>query len=89
VPLNEAVAERGPGEEVEGYGVFCAGLCGTGGWVRRCWGREGGRDIPRSQPLWDFLELFFRCVKIVLNSFVNHCPLSFVSHKVFDSPSIT
>jgi hypothetical protein len=37
------------------------------------------RDIPGSQPFWDFLELFFRCIKIVLGSFVSHSPIS-VSH---------
>jgi hypothetical protein len=79
----------GQGKKSRAIGCFvraCAGLeVGLGDAGE---GRVEG-DIPRSQPLWDFLELFFRCVKIVLNSFVNHCPLSFVSHKVFDSPSIT
>ena len=39
-------------------------------------GRRIERDVPGSQPLGDFLELFLRCVKIVLDSFVSHCPLS-------------
>lgn len=66
----------GQGKKSRAMGCFVRACAGLNIGLEDAGGGEWKGIIPGSQPLGDFLELFFRCVKIVLNSFVNHYPLS-------------
>jgi hypothetical protein len=63
--LDEAVAKCGPGKEIDGDGVLGARLGKT---VRKSVVFSSGFriDLPWSKPLWNFIELFFRSIEIVL-----------------------
>jgi hypothetical protein len=69
VLVDEAVAERGPGEKIDRDWVLGAGLRETENnilavIVSR---RNSGKVIPRSQPLRYFIQLFLCRIKIILH----------------------
>jgi hypothetical protein len=67
VILDEAVAQRGPCEEVDCDGVFGAGLCeATNIIISRVDLRERNTILPRPQPLRNLIQLLLRGIKIIL-----------------------
>jgi hypothetical protein len=69
VLVDEAIAERRPGEEVDCDWVLGAGLGETENNMLAVIvsGRNSGKGIPRSQPFRYFIQLFLCRIEIILH----------------------